>query len=91
MNQAFMGHLVPKFWQAPSIRIELEHATIYYYKCVLTAGDEFDYANFLGSFMMPHIYHYIQITDKHTEQTHTQKHYSFGPSWSPEPWWSTYR
>lgn len=32
MNQAFMGHLVPKVWQAPSIRIELERATIYYYK-----------------------------------------------------------
>ena len=32
MNQAFMGHLVPKVWQVPSIRIELEHAIIYYYK-----------------------------------------------------------
>lgn len=43
--------------------------------------------------MMPHIYHYIEITDKQTGQTHTQKHYTFGPSWGPrsEPWWSTYR
>jgi hypothetical protein len=43
--------------------------------------------------MMPHIYHYIQATDKHTGQSHTQKHYSFGMSWGPrsEPWWSTYR
>ncbi|KAL1843433.1 hypothetical protein VTK73DRAFT_2851 [Phialemonium thermophilum] len=45
------------------------------------------------SFMMPHIYHYIQITDKRTGQSHSQKHYSFGPAWGPrsEPWWSTYR
>lgn len=34
MNQGFLGHLVPKVWQVPSIRIELEHATIYYYKYV---------------------------------------------------------
>ncbi|CAI4214123.1 unnamed protein product [Parascedosporium putredinis] len=76
MNQAFVGHVVPKVWQLPSIRIELEHATIYYY-----------------NFMMPHIYHYIQITDKRTGQKSTQKHYSFGPLWGPrsEPWWSTYR
>lgn len=32
MNQAFMGHVVPKVWQVPSVRIELEDATIYYYK-----------------------------------------------------------
>ncbi|KAL5610920.1 hypothetical protein FOBRF1_007037 [Fusarium oxysporum] len=76
MNQPFAGRLVPKVWELPSIRIDLEHATIYYY-----------------NFMMPHIYHYIQVTDKQTGQTHTQKHYSFGPSWGPrsEPWWSTYR
>ncbi|KAI9155502.1 oxidoreductase [Paramyrothecium foliicola] len=76
MNQAFKGSVIPKVWELPSIRIDLEHATIYYY-----------------NFMMPHIYHYIQITDKRTGQTHTQKHYSFGPSWGPcsEPWWSTYR
>ena len=43
--------------------------------------------------MMPHIYHYIQVTDKQTGRTHTQKHYNFGPVWGPrsEPWWSTYR
>lgn len=32
MNQSFAGRLVPKVWELPSIRIELEHATIYYYK-----------------------------------------------------------
>ena len=32
MNQAFMGHVLPKVWQVPSVRIELEDATIYYYK-----------------------------------------------------------
>ena len=37
MNQGFLGHLVPKVWQMPSIRIELEHATIYFYKYVKPA------------------------------------------------------
>ncbi|KAI0360213.1 NAD binding oxidoreductase [Trametes cingulata] len=45
------------------------------------------------NFMMPHLYHYIQIYDKRTGQTHTEKHYSGGPQWGTrgEPWWSTYR
>ncbi|KAF9781053.1 hypothetical protein IL306_014290 [Fusarium sp. DS 682] len=32
MNQPYAGRLIPKVWELPSIRIELEHATIYYYK-----------------------------------------------------------
>jgi predicted dehydrogenase len=32
MNQGFVGHVIPKVWEMPSIRIELEHAIIYYYK-----------------------------------------------------------
>lgn len=32
MNQAFQGSIIPKVWELPSIRIDLEHATIYYYK-----------------------------------------------------------
>ncbi|KAI0635607.1 NAD binding oxidoreductase [Trametes polyzona] len=45
------------------------------------------------NFMMPHIYHYIQIYDKRAGQTHTEKHYSGGPRWGQrgESWWSTYR
>ncbi|KAK2808391.1 hypothetical protein FQN50_004776 [Emmonsiellopsis sp. PD_5] len=76
MNQPYVGHVIPKVWELPSIMIELEHATIYYY-----------------NFMMPHIFHYIEIKDKRTGQSHTQKHYTFGPEWGPraEPWWSTYR
>ncbi|PGH02902.1 hypothetical protein GX51_04358 [Blastomyces parvus] len=76
MNQPFLGHIVPKVWEAPSIMVELEHASIYFY-----------------NFMMPHMFHYIEVTDKRTGQKHTQKHYNFGPEWGPrsEPWWSTYR
>ncbi|KAI0663895.1 NAD binding oxidoreductase [Cubamyces menziesii] len=45
------------------------------------------------NFMMPHLYHYIQIHDKRTGQTHIEKHYSGGPQWGQrgEAWWSTYR
>jgi len=43
--------------------------------------------------MMPHIYHYIAITNKEKGATSHQKHYSFGPQWgaNSEPFWSTYR
>lgn len=43
--------------------------------------------------MMPHLYHYIQVTDKKTGYSATQKHYNYGPKWgvNSEPWWSTYR
>ncbi|KLJ07904.1 hypothetical protein EMPG_16617 [Blastomyces silverae] len=42
---------------------------------------------------MPHMFHYVEVTDKRTRQKHTQKHYNFGPEWGArsEPWWSTYR
>ncbi|KAI0671423.1 NAD binding oxidoreductase [Trametes maxima] len=45
------------------------------------------------NFMMPHLYHYIQIYDKRTGRTYTEKHYSGGPQWGSrgETWWSTYR
>ena len=47
----------------------------------------------LGSFMMPHLYHYITVYDKRTGKTTTEKHYSGGPQWGArgETWWSTYR
>jgi len=32
MDQPFLGHVIPKVWELPSIQIELDHATIYYYK-----------------------------------------------------------
>lgn len=34
MNQPYIGHIVPRVWEAPSILIELEHANIYFYKYV---------------------------------------------------------
>lgn len=47
------------------------------------------------NFTMPHLYHYIAITDRHTGHTSYQKHYNLGPKWGVrsrgEPWWSTYR
>ncbi|PWW79759.1 NAD binding Rossmann fold oxidoreductase [Tuber magnatum] len=45
------------------------------------------------NFMMPHLYHHIQVTDKKTGHKTTQKHYNWGPKWgvNSEPWWSTYR
>jgi hypothetical protein len=43
--------------------------------------------------MMPHLYHYIEVTEKITGAKHSQKHYNFGPKWGTrsEPYWSTYR
>lgn len=47
------------------------------------------------NFTMPHLYHYIAVTDRQTGHTSYQKHYSLGPKWGVrsrgEPWWSTYR
>ncbi|KAA8898768.1 NAD binding oxidoreductase [Sphaerosporella brunnea] len=76
MDRANSYVLIPRVWELPSIQIECENATIYFY-----------------NFMMPHLYHYIAITDKKTGHTSYQKHYSFGPKWGTrgESWWSTYR
>ncbi|WWC85195.1 uncharacterized protein L201_000054 [Kwoniella dendrophila CBS 6074] len=76
MDQPNLGYIIPKAWQLPSIQIECEKATIYFY-----------------NFMMPHIYHYIAITDKITKHTTYQKHYNYGPKWQEigDPHWSTYR
>lgn len=44
--------------------------------------------------MMPHVYHYIQITEKETGNTTYEKHYTGGPQWGDDrgkPYWSTYR
>ncbi|KAF8885060.1 NAD binding Rossmann fold oxidoreductase [Gymnopilus junonius] len=43
--------------------------------------------------MMPHIYHYIAITDKITGKTHYEQFYKGGPLWKErgESYWSTYR
>jgi len=45
------------------------------------------------NFMMPHIYHYISITDKVTKHVTYQKHYNYGPKWKDigDVHWSTYR
>ncbi|KAL1940282.1 hypothetical protein VTO73DRAFT_9234 [Trametes versicolor] len=76
MDRANLFGIVPRAWEMPSIEIETEHATIYFY-----------------NFMMPHLYHYVQIYDKRTGATHTEKYYSGGPLWGArgEAWWSTYR
>jgi len=76
MNLGYVAHVVPRMLDYPSIKIELEKATIFYY-----------------NFMMPHLYHYIEITDKVTGARFSQKHYNFGPKWGAqsEPYWSTYR
>ncbi|KAI0822503.1 NAD binding oxidoreductase [Trametes gibbosa] len=76
MDRAPALGLIPRVWEMPSIEIETEHATIYFY-----------------NFMMPHLYHYIQIHDKRTGATHTEKYYTGGPLWGArgESWWSTYR
>lgn len=50
--------------------------------------------------MMPHLYHFISITDKRTGQTHYRKQYRGGPLWGDafttggkggKSYWSTYR
>ena len=43
--------------------------------------------------MMPHVYHYIAITDKVTGKTRYEKHYVDGPEWKDrgKPYWSSYR
>ncbi|WWD18862.1 hypothetical protein CI109_103317 [Kwoniella shandongensis] len=76
LDQPNLAYVIPKAWELPSIQIECEKATIYYY-----------------NFMMPHIYHYIAITDKVTGHVTYQKHYNYGPKWKEigEPYWSTYR
>ncbi|OCF34183.1 hypothetical protein I317_01670 [Kwoniella heveanensis CBS 569] len=76
LDQPNFAYVLPKFWELPSIEIECEKATVYYY-----------------NFMMPHIYHYIAITDKITKHTTYQKHYNYGPKWKDtgDTHWSTYR
>jgi predicted dehydrogenase len=44
--------------------------------------------------MMPHVYHYIQITEKATGYTTYEKYYTGGPQWGDDrgkSYWSTYR
>lgn len=45
------------------------------------------------SYIMPHIYHNINIKNKETGSTQDVKHYKFGNKWGPrgETWWSSYR
>lgn len=43
------------------------------------------------SFMMPHLYHYIQIYDKRTKKTTYEKHYNFPSEPKTAQPWSTYR
>ena len=52
----------------------------------------------ISSFALPHLYHYVTITDKKTGKAETFKHYRATDSGIPtkwgsrgEAWWSTYR
>lgn len=51
-------------------------------------------------FRMPHLYHYISVTDKRSGRTEIKKQYKGGPKWGDvatsdgkggQPTWSTYR
>jgi hypothetical protein len=94
MNLGNIGHIIPRLVDAPSIKIELERAMIYYYKYVMaTFQQAVVFLTLFFSFMMPHLYHYIEVTEKSIGAKHSQKHYNFSPKWGTqsEPYWSTYR
>lgn len=77
MKRSWKYGIIPRLWELPSIHVETEKATIYFYNA-----------------MMPHIYHYIAITDKATGHTTYEKHYTGGPQWGEgegKHYWSTYR
>lgn len=83
MARNWMGGVIPRLWELPSIEVETENAIIYYYNA-----------------MMPHVYHYISITDKRTGKTEYKTQKSGGPLWGDtwttggkggKPYWSTYR
>jgi predicted dehydrogenase len=82
-RQWVLRPFIPRVWELPSIEVETEKATIYFYNA-----------------MMPHLYHYISITDKRTGRTEYRKQYSGGPKWGDawttggkggKSYWSTYR
>lgn len=83
LARSWVGGLVPRVWEAPSIEVETDAAIIYFYNA-----------------MMPHIYHYIAITDKRTGRTEYKTQSGGGPVWGEKwttggkggkPFWSTYR
>jgi len=76
MDRPNLAGVIPRMWELPSIEIETELATFYYY-----------------NFMMPHLYHYVSITDKRSGETTYKKIYVDDSAWSQkgQPWWSTYR
>lgn len=84
MARSYVGGVLPRFWELPSIEVETEDAIIYFYNA-----------------MMPHLYHYIAITEKRSGRTKYVKQYSGGPLWGNvitsngrkggSSSWSTYR
>ncbi|KAJ9199491.1 hypothetical protein DTO207G8_3685 [Paecilomyces variotii] len=83
MARSWVGCVVPRVWELPSIEVETEKAIIYFYNA-----------------MMPHLYHYIAVTDKATGKTRYHKQYKGGPLWGSietssgkggKSYWSTYR
>ena len=76
MARPWLYGIIPRFWEAPAIKVETEHAELYFYNP-----------------MLPHVYHYIAITDKKTGRTSYEHCYQGGPLWKErgEKYWSTYR
>nr|KMM64025.1 hypothetical protein CPAG_00377 [Coccidioides posadasii RMSCC 3488] len=81
-SRAFFG-LLPRLWELPSIEVETDTATIFFYNAI-----------------MPHLYHYISVTDKRTGKTEYLTQQSGGPVWGDrwttggkggKAYWSTYR
>ncbi|PWY94557.1 putative NAD binding Rossmann fold oxidoreductase [Aspergillus sclerotioniger CBS 115572] len=83
MARKWVGGVVPRLWELPSIEVETEKSIIFFYNA-----------------MMPHLYHYIAVTDKTTGKTQYHRQYSGGPLWGNvmtsrgkggNSHWSTYR
>ncbi|EJF64775.1 NAD binding Rossmann fold oxidoreductase [Dichomitus squalens] len=76
MWRANVFGLIPRIWEAPSIEIELEHATIYFY-------------NFMMPHIYHYVTIYDKRTRKTTTEKHYSGGPKWGTR--GEAWWSTYR
>ena len=69
-------HVIPRFWELPSICVRTERATIYFFNAFL-----------------PHLYHFISVTDHTSGKTIYENVYKGGPIWGDrgETHWSSHR